>query len=157
MLTEAYISDHNIHIFKTVSTVLHSVLVFHVHLLNTSLWLQSQWTFRSDIDVSSSLKIHSNSCCLLVAFCRFTILKCHFCWSDSSGFLNSCSKYKMFISAGWLALASVALRVIQTQAFPRWCIIPKNVWMTVIVLNEACGHVICQCSYMKCFGEKLHS
>lgn len=46
MLTEAFISDYSIHIFKTVSTMLHSVLVFHVHLLNTSLWLQSQGTFQ---------------------------------------------------------------------------------------------------------------
>jgi hypothetical protein len=30
---------------------------------------------------------------------------CHFCLSDSSSFMNLFSDYKMFISAGWLALA----------------------------------------------------
>lgn len=114
--------------------------------------------FRSNIDVNSSLKMHSNSRCIFVAFCRFTILKCHFCWSDSSSFLNSFSDYKMFVRAGWLALnrdsvcsliydlfgfgdpAIVALRVTQMQISSRWCVISKNVWMMSVVMSCASVH-----------------
>jgi hypothetical protein len=102
------------HFQNSILVMLNSVLVFHVHLLNTQVdGCKASEHFRSNVIVNylscSLLKIHSDSHCLYTAFRRLTVLECHFSQSDSSSFLNSFSNYKMCISVGSLALARVSV------------------------------------------------